>query len=70
MIVRRQSQFSGVVHEMDLPITKEQIENYNQGMLVQYAFPHLSREEREFILTGITPQEWQFMFATDDDEQS
>lgn len=29
------------------------------GVSVQDAFPHLSPPEREFILSGITPEEWQ-----------
>jgi hypothetical protein len=27
-------------------------------MLIQEAFPHLSADDREFILTGILPDEW------------
>lgn len=30
---------------------------------VQDFFPHLSSAEREFILTGITPDEWNSVFA-------
>jgi hypothetical protein len=29
---------------------------------VQNAMPHLSADEREFIMTGITPTEWDEMF--------
>lgn len=30
---------------------------YNAGVLIQDAFPYLNAEEREFILTGMTPEE-------------
>lgn len=43
---------------MDLAITEEQIDNFISGVKVQDAFPHLKPHEREFILTGMTPEEW------------
>lgn len=33
-----------------------------KGQLVQRAFPKLSPSEREFIMTAITPDEWNAMF--------
>jgi len=33
---------------------------------VQDAFPHLSADDREFIKTGITPEEWDAMFEDED----
>jgi hypothetical protein len=36
--------------------------SWGQGELVQNAMPHLSADEREFIMTGITPTEWDEMF--------
>ena len=43
---------------MDPPITLEQLARYSAGELLQNAFPQLSAGEREFIKTGITPEEW------------
>ena len=63
MLVSRVSPFSGNTHIMDLPITVEQVIEFNRGALVQNAFPHLTADEREFILTGITPQEWEEAFG-------
>ena len=37
-------------------------DSWRKGMLIQYAFSFLNREEREFIMTGITPKEWNEMF--------
>lgn len=39
----------------------------NNGAYIQTAFVFLSPEEREFLLTGITPDEWNAMFKDDDD---
>lgn len=66
MIVRRRSSLSGKMHEMDLPITQDQITNYVSGAFVQDAFPQLNAGEREFIVTGITPEEWAEVFGEDE----
>lgn len=59
MLVNRTSILSGKVREMDLDITPAQLELYEvHGVLIQEAFPELSPDEREFIMTGITPEEW------------
>jgi len=34
---------------------------YQNGSLIQSAFPFLSNSEREFILTGLTDEEWEEM---------
>ena len=63
MIVTRKSPFSGKINEMDLPITPEQVELWQGGVLIQNAFPHLTPDQREFIKTGITPEEWDSVFG-------
>ena len=52
---------------MDLPVTVEQLEHYAAGALLQNAFPNLSADEREFIKTGITAEEWEAIFGTDEE---
>ena len=58
MLITRKSLISGNINTMSLPITEEQYNAWEQGTLVQDAMPHLSPDEREFIMTGITPEEW------------
>lgn len=43
---------------------------WNQGQHVQVAFGFLNPDEREFLLTGITPEEWDEMFAEDEDDEN
>lgn len=62
MIITRRSPFSGKFHQMDLPITSGQLARWEAGDPIQNVFPHLSAEQREFILTGITPEEWDATF--------
>ena len=63
MIVNRKSPFSGKYTTMKINVTPEQIDAWENGMAIQNAMPHLSADEREFIKTGITPDEWKSMFG-------
>lgn len=68
MIVRRKSPMSGKENEMDLPITQEQLDDWtSRRKLIQEAMPHLSADQREFLLTGIMPAEWDELFGGEND---
>lgn len=60
--ITRKSPFSGKVNTMTLNCSAEQynkgMEKYDAGFPLQVAFSFLSADEREFIHTGITPDEW------------
>jgi hypothetical protein len=66
MLVTRTSQISKTQSTMDIDVTIEQmfrIENrYSTKELIQDIVPNLSKEEREFLITGITPKEWNELF--------
>lgn len=62
MIIRRSCPVTGEWKEMDLPVTEEQMHRYNSGELAQRVFPHLSADEREFIISGATADIWDEMF--------
>ena len=70
MNIKRQSIFTGEAHEIDLDVTTEQINRWQEGELVQKVFPHLSIEEREFLITGASLAEQAEFFGTDDDDLS
>jgi hypothetical protein len=62
----RISSLTDEAHEMELDITPEQLYTYeNFGVLLQDAFPNLTPAQREFIKTGITPEEWYDFFGED-----
>ena len=42
--------------------------DWSDGMLAQEAFPYLSADEREALISGICPTCWEKMFGGDDDE--
>lgn len=60
MIIHRQCPFSGKWNSV--PVKTEDYVKWQDGMLIQDAFPYLSAGEREIILTGIDPDEWETMF--------
>ena len=44
---------------MELPVTNDQMRRFYRGDgYIQNIFPELSAGQREFILTGITEEEW------------
>jgi hypothetical protein len=50
--------FTGVTRSLDLPITEAQYRAWEEGELLQNAFPGLAPGLREFIKTGVTDEEW------------
>jgi hypothetical protein len=68
MLITRKSAFTNNVHTMDINVTQEQLSAWESGTLIQNAMPHISADEREFIMTGITPQEWEDAFGGSEDE--
>lgn len=63
MLIKKISPFTGKINEMDLPVTENQIRLWQEGVFAQHAFPNLTPDEREFIMTGITPKEWDEAFS-------
>lgn len=63
MLITRTSLFDGKIHTWEIDITEEQLLAWKQGMLIQRAMPNLSADEREFIMTGMTPQQWDETFS-------
>lgn len=65
MLITRTSSYSGKTRTKDLPVTEAQMNAWQRGEHIQKALSHLSADEREFILTGITPEEWAEIFMGD-----
>lgn len=63
MQITRKSPFTGVVRTLDIPVTQEQLNEWQSGVLIQNAMPNLTAGEREFIKTGITDEEWDNAFG-------
>ena len=67
MLVIRKSMFTGEVHSMELPVTTQQLERWERGAeYIQDVFPGLTADQREFLKTGVTKEEWDNTFGNMD----
>ena len=63
MIVKVRHILTGEMVSKDIDVTDDQLAHWDSRELIQNAIPHLSADDREFLLTGMTPDEWDSMFA-------
>ena len=68
MNITKTSNYSGIVRTIDLNVTQEQIQNWQNGMFIHRAMPNLTADEREFMMTGVTAEEWEEMFPPEPEE--
>lgn len=67
MTITRTNPLTGKINFLSLDITEEQIHSWHNGELIQEAMPNLTTDEREFIMTGITPDSWSKLFGDEED---
>lgn len=70
MLVTLTSQLTGVTHSREIDVDALALLAYMDGIdtrPVQAVFPHLTAEDREFLITGITPDEWDSVFGDEHD---
>ena len=67
MNITKISSLTGIEHTLNINITQDEllrVENrYNSKELIQNIVPNISMEEREFLMTGITNEEWIRVFG-------
>ena len=66
MRILRTSRLTGNTSAMNIDITQAQLDAWVDGSLIQNVMPNISADEREFIMTGITPDEWDAEFGEDE----
>lgn len=69
MLIKKISPLSDREYEMEINVTQEKLDYYEHNknyLLIKNVFPDLSADEREFIKTGIPPEEWDALFAEQD----
>lgn len=73
MKITRVSPLTGIEHVMELPVTIDDLArcwslSKTGTEHVQDVFPNLSPGEREFLISGIPPEEWEQFLGPGEDE--
>lgn len=71
MLITRRDPCTGFINSMDIPVTKDQMDEYENPFRkkhVQDIFPNLDAGKREFIMTGIMPESWDELWEDEDQE--
>ena len=67
MNITKISSLTGIEHTLNINVTQDEllrVENRrNSTELIQNIVPNISMEEREFLMTGITNEEWIRVFG-------
>tara|TARA_Y100000310_G_C20035157_1_gene513562 strand:+ start:243 stop:437 length:195 start_codon:yes stop_codon:yes gene_type:complete len=58
MKITRTSIVTGIERTQDIPVTQEQLNEWENGTLIQKVMPELTPSQREFIMTGMVDEEW------------
>lgn len=68
MLITRRSPLTGKDNTMDLPITQDQLDRWmRREGLIQNIMPELTADQREFLISGCTPDDWDTLFPSDDE---
>ena len=59
MKITRTSIVTNMTRTREIDITPEQVLSWVAGAAIQDAAPHLDADDREFLMTGMTREEWQ-----------
>ena len=57
---------------MEIPVTPEKLQEWEQvcgTIRIQDFFPELNADQREFLLTGLTPEDWDEITKFEEDEE-
>ena len=71
MLIKRTSPRTQTVNERIIDVTQAEYDawqDWNRGISIQDAMPRASADDREFIMTGYTPEDLAEMFPTEEEE--
>lgn len=69
MEITRTSIFTGTKRTLEIAITEAQHERLLAGLeLIQDIAPSLSADDRDFLMTGATPEEWDEVMSGDSED--
>jgi hypothetical protein len=72
MKIWRKSPLTGKMNTMELDVTEAQVGELamRDRRTIQEIFPNLPADEREFLLSGYTPADWDAMFKPEEDDDA
>ena len=64
MLIRRKSVVSGTIRSRNIPVNPEDFLAWENNLgSIEDLMPYLNDVDREFILSGMTPDEWKEAFV-------
>ena len=63
MLIERKSPYNDAINWLEINVTEEQLQDWKDGALIQDAMPDITADEREFIMTGMTSEDWVAVFG-------
>jgi hypothetical protein len=66
MQITKRSMLTDQEHTQEIDISQDQLSRWMAGELIQNVCPHLSDDDREFLINGITKEEWEQLFGKKD----
>ena len=68
MIISMRHPFNGQFNTMDVNITREQYNRFIEGKEnIQTIMPNITADEREFLISGLLPDEFDQLFNNDNE---
>ena len=61
MLITKFSPHSMRDNTREIDVSQSQLDRWKAGELIQNVMPHLSADDREFLMTGLTPEDWEEM---------
>ena len=55
-------------YQVDVPLN--QWKAWQEGVLIQKALPELNSDQREFLMSGMTPAEWEALYGAEECDTS
>lgn len=67
MLISRVSPRTKETNTREINVTQAQLDAWqNTDVPIQTVMPHISEDDREFIMTGYTPEDWEAIFNAGD----
>lgn len=70
MLIERRSPLTGKLNQREINVTAEQLIRWKDGGLIQKVMPDISDDDREFLISGFTPEDWNELFSLQSEGRS